>query len=464
MTSAEVLAEVERARGDQAMVCAIRREAGSRHKDERVHEQRALEAWNRVAAMGVPPDLRLEAWLGARGGFSCAHAHGGLRLDHADAVASVFGTGASGHDYDDLEAFAHWFESWSGVPAPIDRERHSCPSPYDMRGSGAAEQWIYYSGPGILGTDGVWRIGLCGGGPSIADNFAAGARFLVLDTCTGGGRRGEISPRETRSVPWVPPAVPEGAFLWAASAPDGWCDATNGRGLFTTAFLDAVAGAADRNHDGRVTLGEARRWVEARLRERGQQPLYIGDPALDRMVLGPAAPRLAVSRGRDREAAARIETDLSFAREVHARFETSLTVFPPSAAVTGAFCSDVAGGGTTAAIVARAAWDRVLDDMAAGDPLDPRRPEAEAAWRAARHPDSRPCEEERKRRAPDAETEELFRMVLEDLEAVSDVCPGFKDASAEVRRRGREGLETREFGTELAEDLWRTLETACPAP
>lgn len=89
----------------------------------------------------------------------------------------------------------------------------------------------------------------------------AAARVLVLDACRSGvltrvkgGRRGPVFPVET-----TPPLSAQGVAILASSAAgeDSQESDELGASFFTHYFVSAMLGAADRNGDGEVTLGES---------------------------------------------------------------------------------------------------------------------------------------------------------------------------------------------------------------
>ncbi len=124
---------------------------------------------------------------------------------------------------------------------------------------------------------------------------------VYLDACFSGDSHGGALVRQASGLavtPRLPHSLPRMVVLSAAESDQlaSW-DEEARHGLFTRHLLDALGGAADReghgNGDGRVTLGEAKRYLDAEMTYqarrrygRDQRATAMGDPTT---VLAPAA-------------------------------------------------------------------------------------------------------------------------------------------------------------------------------
>jgi metacaspase-1 len=94
---------------------------------------------------------------------------------------------------------------------------------------------------------------------SVLPGTIAAGRSLRL-----GGLGGGLSPDSAPLRPAFGTGTASRA-VWTASAPDQVAWETAGRGVFTEAFLDGLAGAADRNGNGTMTNAELLTFVRTRL-------------------------------------------------------------------------------------------------------------------------------------------------------------------------------------------------------
>ena len=143
----------------------------------------------------------------------------------------------------------------------------------DVDGSGAVRSTflVPYDGrPDALGETGYAMKRLA----DRLEDAPGGQIVALLDACfTGGGR--SVAPRGARAI--LPKDLLARAkvsvarrdraiFAAAGPAERAYDDPARGHGLFTGVLLEALAGDADRDGDGRVTLSEAASFVTPRVR------------------------------------------------------------------------------------------------------------------------------------------------------------------------------------------------------
>ncbi len=132
---------------------------------------------------------------------------------------------------------------------------------------------------------------------------------VYLDACFSGNSHGGVLVRQASGLavtPRLPGAAPRMSVLSAAESDQlaSW-DEDARHGLFTRHLLVALRGAADRkahgDEDGRVTLGEVRRYLDdemtyqARRRfGRDQRATVIGDAATVLATVAPKTPAIPV--------------------------------------------------------------------------------------------------------------------------------------------------------------------------
>jgi formylglycine-generating enzyme required for sulfatase activity len=186
--------------------------------------------------------------------------------------------------------------------------------------AGKSSVVVFYSGHGVPGlNDRRGYLLPVDGDPNLAEisgysldllyrnlsKLEAASVTVYLDACFSGNSHGGVLVRQASGLavtPRLPGAAPRMTVLSAAESDQlaSW-DEDARHGLFTRHLLAALRGAADRkahgDEDGRVTLGEVRRYLDdemtyqARRRYgRDQRATVIGDAAT---VLATVAPETA---------------------------------------------------------------------------------------------------------------------------------------------------------------------------
>jgi len=118
---------------------------------------------------------------------------------------------------------------------------------------------------------------------------SATTRLLVIDACQSGAltrvKGGKAAPSFSKEMPALPISARGLAILASSSAQEGAQESDELKGsFFTHYFVSALRGAADENHDGRITLSEAYAYTSQRTlaataasREGPQHPTYRFD-------------------------------------------------------------------------------------------------------------------------------------------------------------------------------------------
>lgn len=106
---------------------------------------------------------------------------------------------------------------------------------------------------------------------------------VILDACYSGGVRGAIRARGQRAPGVTAPAprpiveAAAGRLMMAASNPDqeAWEHPQKGGGLFTAFLVEGLAGAADVNRDGKITVLELFDWVQPLVTDFAQREIQV---------------------------------------------------------------------------------------------------------------------------------------------------------------------------------------------
>ncbi len=139
------------------------------------------------------------------------------------------------------------------------------------------------------------------------DKLHASRRVLLIDTCQAGstlvaGTRGDARGLSAYSQKEVDTRLDEsrgGLYIIAASSEEGFAREQEGNGLFTRALLDGLAGGADEDRDGYVTIEELKRYSSREVHEKsaGRQrptvPSVVGgeDFRIGRVLMAGGAAR-----------------------------------------------------------------------------------------------------------------------------------------------------------------------------
>jgi hypothetical protein len=135
---------------------------------------------------------------------------------------------------------------------------------------------LYFSGHGYIEATGGYLCGSdCATGDdgvpltevlTLANGSKARNRIIVLDSChSGAAGASPLAPQSSELY--------EGLTLLTASTAEQYATEVNGRGTFTTLFVDALSGAAG-NLLGDVTPGSVYAHIDQSLGSWGQRPVF----------------------------------------------------------------------------------------------------------------------------------------------------------------------------------------------
>jgi hypothetical protein len=101
----------------------------------------------------------------------------------------------------------------------------------------------------------------------LLNGLGAGKRLLILDTCHSGAALGARSSEEKDALARLMRS--SGRYILAAASPQGKAleDGKAGRGIYTQALMEGLAGAADQGKTGRIEVDALAEYVARRVPE-----------------------------------------------------------------------------------------------------------------------------------------------------------------------------------------------------
>ncbi|MBQ2622689.1 MAG: right-handed parallel beta-helix repeat-containing protein [Thermoguttaceae bacterium] len=117
----------------------------------------------------------------------------------------------------------------------------------------------------------------------LANKCKAKFKWMVVDACRNDPTQSAkgIGGKGLQVIPTPPAGI--ALFQSCAAGEESWEDIASGNGYFTKNFAAALSGAADANHDGKLTLLEVCSWTTAHTKEqvknsqnKSQRPYFSG--------------------------------------------------------------------------------------------------------------------------------------------------------------------------------------------
>ena len=117
----------------------------------------------------------------------------------------------------------------------------------------------------------------------LSNKCKAKFKWMVVDACRNDPAQSAkgIGSKGLQTIP--PPPAGIALFQSCAAGEESWEDIASGNGYFTKNFAAALSGAADANHDGKLTLLEVCSWTTAHTKEqvknsqnKSQRPYFSG--------------------------------------------------------------------------------------------------------------------------------------------------------------------------------------------